>query len=233
MRHSSSSLIAGSILIGLGVLALFITLSGPDLWAASWRWWPTVVIAFGALIALLPVFLRKRWLGLLYIIAAPIIATGVMLLISMTSGQWLWWARWWPIGVMSVALGFALAAIYAREVWLMVPAIFLGVNGGLFLFNMWYGQWYLWKVLWIVQPLSLGLALLLVGVVKHSRVTLGLGIAVSVTSIFFSALMTPIFYDTAQLTGSLGALTLVAIGGALLLWNVRRAPKTTAVTIQP
>jgi hypothetical protein len=95
---------------------------------------------------------------------------------------------------------------------------------------MWYGQWYLWKVLWIVQPLSLGLALLLVGVIKHSGVTLGFGIALSGMSIFFSALMTPIFRDTAQLTSSLGALTLVAMGGALLLWNVRRKPKTTALS---
>jgi hypothetical protein len=217
-------------LIGLGVLALFITLSGIDLWTASWRWWPTVIITFGALIAVLPIFIRKRWMGLLYIVAAPIVVSGIMLLISMTSGQWFWWARWWPIGVLSVALGFVLAAIYAREVWLMVPAIFIGVNGGLFLFNMWYGQWYLWKVLWIAQPLSLGLALLLVGVVKHSGVALGFGIAFSVMSIFFSALMTPIFYDTARLTGSMGALTLVAIGAALLMWNVRRAPKTTALT---
>jgi hypothetical protein len=230
MQRSSSSLIAGSILIGLGVLALFITLSGIDLWTASWRWWPTVIITFGALIAVLPIFIRKRWMGLLYIVAAPIVVSGIMLLISMTSGQWFWWARWWPIGVLSVALGFVLAAIYAREVWLMVPAIFIGVNGGLFLFNMWYGQWYLWKVLWIAQPLSLGLALLLVGVVKHSGVALGFGIALSVMSIFFSALMTPIFYDTARLTGSMGALTLVAIGAALLTWNVRRAPKTTALT---
>jgi hypothetical protein len=96
-----------------------------------------------------------------------------------------------------VALGFLLAAIYAREVWLMVPAIFIGVNGGLFPFNMWYGQWYLWKVLWIAQPLSLGLALLGVGVVKHSGVTLGFGSALSGMSIFFSALLTPIFFDTA------------------------------------
>ena len=73
---------------------------------ASWRWWPTVVIGFGALLALLPIFIRKRWMGLLYIIAAPIIATGIMLLISMTSGQWFLWARWWPIGVLSIALGF-------------------------------------------------------------------------------------------------------------------------------
>jgi hypothetical protein len=233
MQRSSSSLfIAGSILIGLGVLALFITLSGSALWNAAWQWWPAAIIAFGALLALLPVFIRKRWMGLLYVIAAPIIATGVMLLISMTSGQWFLWLREWPIGLLSTALGCALAALYAREVWLMVPAIFLGVNGGLFLFNMSYGQWYLWKVLWIVQPLSLGLALLLVGVVNHSRVTLGFGLAFSVMSIFFSALLTPIFYDTAQLTGSLGALMLVAIGGALLLWNVRREPKTTAVTTQ-
>ena len=232
MQRTSSSRVAGLILIGLGVLALFIMLSGIDQWYSSWRWWPTVVIAFGVLIALLPVFIRQRWMGLLYIIAAPIVATGIMLLLSMTSGQWFWWARWWPIGVLSAALGFALAAIYAREVWLIVPVIFLGVNGGLFLFNMWDGQWYLWKVLWILQPLALGLALLLVGVVKHSRVTLGFGIAFSVMSIFFSALLTPLFSDTARLTGSLGALTLVAIGGALLLWNVRRAPKTTAVTLQ-
>ena len=229
MQRTSSSRVAGLILIGLGVLALFIMLSGIDQWYSSWRWWPTVVIAFGVLIALLPVFIRQRWMGLLYIIAAPIVATGIMLLISMTSGQWFWWARWWPIGVLSVALGFLLAAIYAREVWPMVPAIFIGVNGGLFLFNMWYGQWYLWKVLWIAQPLSLGLALLLVGVVKRSGVTLGFGIALSGMSIFFSALMTPIFYDTAWLTGPLGALTLMAMGGALLLWNVRRAPKTMAL----
>ena len=230
MQRSSSSLIAGSILIGLGVLALFITMSGIDLWNFSWRWWPTVIIAVGALIALLPIFIRKRWMGLLFIIAAPIIATGVLLLISMTSGQWFLWARWWPIEVLSVALGFLLAAIYAREAWLLVPAIFIGVNGGLFLYNMWYGQWYLWKVLWIAQPLSLGLALLLVGVIKHSGVTLGFGIALSGMSIFFSALMTPIFYDTARLAGSLGAVTLVAMGLALLLWNVRRTPKTTALT---
>jgi hypothetical protein len=230
MQRSSSSIIAGSILIGLGVLALFITLSGINLWTFSWRWWPTVIIAFGALIALLPLFIRKRWMGLLFIIAAPILASGIMLLISMTSGQWFLWARWWPIEVLSVALGFLLAAIYAREAWLLVPAIFIGVNGGLFLFNMWYGQWYLWKVLWIVQPLSLGLALLLVGVIKHSGVTLGFGLVLSGLSIFFSALMTPIFYDTARLTGSLGALTLVAMGGALLLWNARRTPKTMAIT---
>ena len=230
MQRSSSSLIAGSILIGLGVLALFITLTGVDLWYSSWRWWPTVVIAFGALLALLPIFIRRRWMGLLYIIAAPIIASGILLLISMTSGQWFLWARWWPIEVLSVALGFLIATLYAREAWLLVPTIFFGVNGGLFLFNMWYEQWYLWKVLWIAQPLSLGLALLLVGVIKHSAVTLGFGIALGGMSIFFSALMTPIFRDTAQLTGSLGALTLVVMGGALLLWNVRRAPKTTAIT---
>jgi hypothetical protein len=47
-------------------------------------------------------------------------------------------------------------------------------------------------VLWIWSR-YLWLALLLLGVVKHSRVTLGFGIAFSVMSIFFSALMTPIF----------------------------------------
>jgi hypothetical protein len=230
MQRSSSSLIAGSILIALGVLALFVSLSGINLWTVSWRWWPTIIIAFGALVALLPIFIRRRWMGLLFVVAAPIIATGVLLLMSMTSGQWFLWVRWWPIEVLSVALGFLLAAIYAREAWLLVPAIFIGVNGGLFLFNMWYGQWYLWKVLWILQPLSLGLALLLVGVIKHSGVTLGFGIALSGLSIFCSALMSPIFRDTAPLAGSLGAVTLIAMGGALLLWNVRRAPKTTAVT---
>src|SRR5512135_654918 len=134
MQRSSSSLIAGSILIGLGVLALFFTLSGVDLWTSSWRWWPMVIIAFGVLLALLPIFIRRRWMGLLYIIAAPIVASGILLLISMTSGRWFLWARWWPIEVLSLALGFALAALYAREAWLAVPAIFLGVNGGIFLF---------------------------------------------------------------------------------------------------
>jgi hypothetical protein len=229
MQRSSSSLIAGAILIGLGVLALFVSLSGINLWTASWRWWPTVIIAVGALLAMLPIFIRRRWMGLLFIVAAPIIASGVLLLISMTSGQWFLWVRWWPIELLSVAFGFLLAALYAREAWLLVPAIVIGVNGGLFLFNMWYGQWYLWKVLWIAQPLSLGLSLLLVGVIKHSGVTLGFGLALSGLSIFFAALMGPIFRDTAQLAGSLGAVTLVAMGGALLLWNVRRKPQTPAL----
>ncbi len=227
--NRSNSLIAGIVLIALGALALFFSLSGVNLWYASWRWWPTIVIGFGALLALLPVFIRKRWMGLIYIIAAPIIATGIMLLISMTSGNWFLWARWWPIEVLSTALGFAIAALVAREAWLAVPAIFLGVNGGVFLFNMLVGQWYLWKVLWILQPLSLGLALLFVGVVKHSSVTFGFGAALSVVSACLAALMTPIFRDTAQFAGSLGALTLVALGGALLLWNVRRTPKVNAV----
>jgi hypothetical protein len=229
MKRSSSSLIAGLILIGLGVLALFMTTTNIDLWNLSWRWWPTIVIAFGALIALLPIFIRQRWMGLLYIIAAPIVATGVMLLIAMTSGQWFLWARWWPIGVLSVALGFLLAALYAREAWLLVPAIVIGVNGGIFLFNMWSGQWYLWKVLWILEPLSLGLALLLVGVIKHSGVTLGFGMAFSTMSIFCSMLMSPIFADTARLSGTLGAFTLVAMGGALLLWNMHRTPQSRAM----
>jgi hypothetical protein len=69
-----------------------------------------------------------------------------------------------------------------------------------------------------------------VGVIKHSGVTLGFGIALSGLSICFAALMSPIFRDTAQLTGSLGAATLIAMGGALLLWNVRRKPQTPALT---
>jgi hypothetical protein len=217
------------VLIALGALALFLSLSGINLWTVSWRWWPIVIIGFGALLALLPLFIRKRWMGLIFIVAAPIIATGVMLLISMTSGQWFLWARWWPIEVLSLALGFAIAALYARETWLAVPAIFLGVNGGIFLFNMLVGQWALWKVLWILQPLSLGLALLFVGVVKHSAVTFGFGAALSVLSACLAAMMTPIFRDTAQFAGSLGAVTLIVVGGALLLWNVGRSSKSTAI----
>jgi hypothetical protein len=228
--NRSNSLMAGIVLIALGALALFFSLSGVNLWYASWRWWPTVIIGFGVLLALLPIFIRKRWMGSIYIIAAPIIATSILLLISMTSGQWFLWARWWPIEVLSLALGFALAALYAREAWLAVPAIFLGVNGSIFLFNMLVGQWYLWKVLWILQPLSLGLALLFIGVVKHSAVTFGFGAALSVMSACLAALMTPIFRDTAQFAGSLGAVTLIVVGGAFLLWNVRRTPRVTAIT---
>jgi len=166
--NRSNSLVAGIVLIALGAVALLFILSGVNYWS-FWRWWPTVVIGFGALLALLPIFIRQRWMGLIYIVAAPIAATGVMLLLSMTSGNWFLWAHWWPIGVLSLALGFAIAALCAREAWLAVPAIFLGVNGGIFLFNMLAGLWYLWKVLWILQPLALGMALLFVGVVRHSR----------------------------------------------------------------
>jgi hypothetical protein len=81
-----------------------------------------------------------------------------------------WWGAWswlWPLEVLSVALAFMLAALHMRVIWLMIPAIIIGANGLLFQFCAITGLWQVWAVMWTIEPLSVGMALLLVGARKR------------------------------------------------------------------
>jgi len=153
-------LMGGLLLMSNVVLPLF----GIRSWYWSvWRLWPTIVVSVGAFFMLIPLLWpHKRGLGAFFIVGAPVLATGGILLFASVFNVWRAWEWLWPVEVWSVALGFALAALYMRNVWLMIPAIIIGMNGLLFQFCALTGWWEVWAVLWTIEPLSVGLALLFV-----------------------------------------------------------------------
>jgi len=172
------SLLAGIVLLTVGALILMsnlaVSLFGSGIWRwAPWRLWPLVVVGFGVLLMALPLVVgRRRGLGALFILGVPVLTSGGLLLFSSVFDAWAAWRWLWPLEVLSTALGCLLAAVYARSLWLLVPAIVIGANGLLFQFCAVTGWWSVWSVLWTVEPLSLGLALGVLGLKRRSTALL-------------------------------------------------------------
>ncbi|MEJ5308937.1 MAG: hypothetical protein WHX52_04120 [Anaerolineae bacterium] len=162
------STLVGLFLILLGGLLLISNVVLPLLGIRSWYWsiwrlWPVLVVGVGAFFMLIPLLWpHRRGLGAFFIVGAPVLATGGILLFTSVFNVWGAWSWLWPVEVWSVALGFTLAAFFMRNVWLMIPAIIIGMNGLLFQFCALTGWWGVWAVLWTIEPLSVGLALLFV-----------------------------------------------------------------------
>ena len=168
------SLFVGVILIAMGLLAMVITVGLPVLGLNVWnvfsvrRYWPLTVIGVGVGFVLPPFLYRdRRGLGGLFIPGLPILATGGILLFASVLNWWRAWSWLWPLEVLSVAAGFAWAAIHLRVIWLMIPAMIIGANGLLFQFCAITGLWDVWAVMWTIEPLSVGLSLLLIGALKR------------------------------------------------------------------
>jgi hypothetical protein len=149
-----------------------------------------------------------------------------------TSVTRLWWAwEWlWPAEVLSVAAGFLFAAIKMRVIWLLIPTIFLAANGLLFQFCAFTGWWSVWAVAWVVEPLSIGLALLAVNLKQRSAGLTIAGVALcalaavgAVESIFIVAVSTllPVWW----MWKWMAPVALILTGGAILVWGlIRRFP---------
>jgi hypothetical protein len=105
----------------------------------------------------------RRGLGALFIPGLPILTTGGILLLSSVFITGRVWAWLWPMELISLAMGFVFAAVYMRVIWLIIPATIIGLNGMVFQFCAITGLWHWWSALWVIEPLSVGLALLLVG----------------------------------------------------------------------
>jgi hypothetical protein len=167
------SVFAGLALIGLGLLAMASTVGAPLfglhlLRFSLWRFWPLTVVSVGMGFVLPPFLYRgRRGLGGLFIPGVPILVTGGVLLFTSVLNWWSAWSWLWPLEVLSVAAGFVLAALYMRVIWLLIPAIILGANGLLFQFCAITNLWEVWAVMWTIEPLSVGLALLLIGARKR------------------------------------------------------------------
>ena len=160
------SLIFGTTLVGIGILSMFANLT---LQTESWRLWPIIVVVVGLLLTLPGFFgLAHRGFGAFFIPGTPVLVTGGILLFASVFHNWGVWAMAWPLEVLGVALGFALAGIFMRVPALAIPAMIVGVNGLVLAFCNLTGLWQAWALLWPVEPLAIGLGLLVLGLAKRS-----------------------------------------------------------------
>jgi hypothetical protein len=236
MMDKRFSILVGMALILLGSLALMFTVALPvlglDLWSwGFWRFWPLIVVSVGLLFVLPPFFVRgARGLGALLIPGVPILTTGSILLFTSVFDAWGAWEWLWPLEVLALALGFLFAAVYTRVIWLVIPAIIVGLNGLVLQFCALTNLWEAWSVLWAVEPLSVGLSLLVIGAQRRSSGLLTTGLVVCGLAGLALVGMTTILSGWWPIS-LLGSGALILAGGALLLWGVigrRSLPRPAA-----
>lgn len=219
------SILIGLMLILMGSLVLVFTLALPFLGLIGWGWgawrlWPLIVIGLGLLFVLAPLLAGgKRGLAALFIPGVVVLATGGILLFASVFNAWSGWEWLWPLEVLALAVGFLFAAIYARTIWLLIPAILIGVNGLVLQFCAITGLWGAWAVLWTVEPLSVGLALLVVGARKQLA---GLFVAGLILCGLAGLALTGMAALIPQwwLINLVGPVVLVLAGILVLIWSV-------------
>jgi len=160
-----------SLIFGIGLLIIggLSMVSNLFLRTEAWRMWPLVVLAVGLALTL-PGFLGlvRPGLGAFFMPGLPVLTTGRILMFASITGNWGIWALAWPLLVLAAALGFGLSAIFMRVPGLAIPAMIVGVNGLVLAFCNLTGLWSAWAILWPIEPLAIGLGLLIVGISKRS-----------------------------------------------------------------
>lgn len=160
-----------SLIFGIGLLIIggLSMVSNLFLRTEAWRMWPLVVLAAGLALTL-PGFLGlvRPGLGAFFMPGLPVLTTGSILMFASITGNWGIWALAWPLLVLAVALGFGLSAIFMRVPGLAIPAMIVGVNGLVLAFCNLTGLWSAWAILWPIEPLAIGLGLLVVGISNRS-----------------------------------------------------------------
>ena len=229
----SLSLIFGAALIAIGMLSL---LGNTLLAMQAWRLWPLTVVIAGIALTL-PGFLglKKRGLGSFFIPGIPVLTTGGILLFASLFDNWNVWALAWPLEVIALALGFALAAIFMRVVGLAIPAMIIGVNGLMLAFCNLTGLWESWAILWPIEPLAIGLGLLIVSVINRSSGAKVAGMIL--TGIagggFFIASFISMFNDTILRFAGPGMLI---VSGLILVsaqWLKRPVSSESVAAVEP
>jgi hypothetical protein len=224
------SVFVGILLILVGGLSLAFNLAEPLLGLSMWHWgvwrlWPLAVVSAGLLFVVSPLLVRgKRGLGGLFIPGVPVLTTGGILLFCSLFDAWDAWEWLWPLEVLAVAVGFLFAAIYMRVVWLLIPALIIGANGLLLQFCAVTGLWEAWAALWTVEPLSVGLAFLIISVRKRSAGLLVAGLILCGLAAMGLMGMSALFPGWLLLNLT-GPAILVAVGLLVIICSlVRRAP---------
>jgi len=170
-------LIAGVTLVAVGAISL---LGNIFFSTQAWRIWPIVIVLAGLGLTAPGFFgLSRRGLGSFFIPGIPVLTTGGILLYASLTKNWGIWAEAWPLEILALALGFALSAIFMRVAALAIPAFIIGLNGLLLGFCAITGLWQAWAILWPIEPLSVGLGLLVLGIANKSA-----GVKLAATILF-------------------------------------------------
>jgi hypothetical protein len=180
--NKNASLVIGIGLIVVGGLALLgsflLPLAGWGLGLMLRMAWPMLIVGVGLAFTLPALFAHaSSGLGALFIPGVPVLATGAVLFFTSTFNQWGAWTYLWPVEVLAVGLAFLLAAWKLRVVWLVIPGLIVGLNGVLLQFCVVTGWWSVWAALWTIEPMALGLAFLVIGVVRKASVFVILGLS--------------------------------------------------------
>jgi hypothetical protein len=228
----------GLLMILLGVVALAEGVLNVAFGFRLWHLWPLVVIAAG-LSLIVPVLLypERPKLSALLIPGLPTLTTGAILLVASVTRWWRVWSVLWPLEVVSVALGFLLAGLRSKRLSLLIPAILIGANGFVLQFCAATGWWRAWAFLWAVEPVALGISLLLLNTRKHSRGKLTAGLvlcAIGAVGLFESlalyslAALRPLWRLLRWLTPA----GLIIVGLAVIVWAIgHREPRTEGAPV--
>jgi hypothetical protein len=221
---------SGLFLILLGGLALVQATLFPVLgWDFSfWRFWPLGVGAIGlAFIAAPFIFTDQPGLKALFIPGFPVLVVSALLLWGSLFNVWAVWEYFWPMILLGLAVGFLATSVFWQNVWLMIPAIIIGMNGLMFQFCALTGLWDAWAILWTLEPLAVGLALLVASRGKQPGL-MWVGLTMIGVSVGAFALMS---LTLSGWVSMLGAGLLILAGGGLLvrgrtpLFLVEKSPK--------
>jgi hypothetical protein len=214
-----SSTVFGLLLIFLGAQAFVFRAVLPifGLETGNGRLWPFFAVNISLLLLAAPFLARQqRGLGGLFIPGIPVAMTSSLLLLTSLTNWWGMWENLWPLIIIALALGFVAAAVWMRNVWLLIPAMIIGVNGLAFLFCAITGLWGVWAVIWSIEPLSVGLSLLLVNFWRPSNGLFKAGIILNVVSGVGFGLMALVLSGWLSVVA---ALILVSTGTILIGYN--------------
>lgn len=228
VKQQNFSYFAGLFLILLGSLAFLQAVVLPLFgWHLQlWRLWPLVLVA-GSLFMLLAPFIWNSNAGLkgLFIPGFPLLTISSMLLVGSIFNGWGVWATFWPAILVALALGFATSAVFMRNIWLLIPAVIIGTNGLMFQFSALTGWWGAWAIFWTIEPLAVGLALLITSA-GHRRELITAGLILAAISFVLFSVMSLALSGWVSV---LGASLLIFTGTALLVQGRRSSGQWQAV----
>jgi len=226
--QKKASLLIGVTLILLGVLALVgnlaVRAAGNGI-LLGFRAWPIFVVGAGLLFCLPPfLFPQQRGLSGLFVPGIPTLTTGLLLFFASVTGIWSVWSYLWPLEVLSVAAAFALMAFFLKVPWLAIPASIVGLTGLVLQFCAITGWWSSWAVLWTVEPLAVGLPLLLIGLVKQIEgVKLAGLILCGLAGLGFAAMST-VLVTSLWITRLVGPVLVLGLGVLLVVAALANRP---------